>query len=65
MYTSQLETEIRFLNMRVENLEDEKLSLKRENNKLKDIIEELKERPNSIPDLSQTTNLYGMPTEEE
>jgi NADH:ubiquinone oxidoreductase subunit F (NADH-binding) len=46
-------------------LEDEKLSLKRENTALRDQIDDLKESPDQRPDLSLTTNLYGMPTEEE
>jgi cell shape-determining protein MreC len=50
---------------RIENLEDEKLSLKRENNRLKEKLEDMQDVQEERPDLTNTTNLYGMPTEEE
>ena len=60
-----MEKDISSLQHRIENLEDEKLRLKRENKKLRDKLEDIKESREERPDLSNTTNLYGMPSEEE
>ena len=64
-YSNLMENEIRLLQKEVDKLEDEKLQLKRDKIKLKAKIEDLMDRPEQRPDLSRTTNLYGMPTEEE
>ena len=64
-YSNTMETEIRHLQNQVHQLEDEKLQLKRDKIKLKGQIQDLRDRPEQRPDLSEMTNLYGMPTEEE
>ena len=58
-YTNQLESEIENLNLRIEELEDDKLQLRRENAKLSEQIHDMQ---NVIPESKKQediTNLYA------
>ena len=53
------------LNGDIRRLDSEKLALKRENNRLKEEIRELKQDKMGQPDISAMTNLYSVKNEEE